>query len=625
MIQGRRRVWSLLRFFIRVGSRAKQVDLTLPTAVAGPVTNPGIIVETGVYLGIQARLLQECRSCGVTLSPFFMRVTSLLFCFVFLCLSLQAAVVRADDSSPAIVSLAAKLDELYRSFDTLYLNGKLGEATEVIERLHLEALNNGYRNLPEYSNRILTLSREKEVPFPAVDPSNVRGYLIRHAIALSPTDSFVLLHVVGLPGMPVLHRLSFFGSALKSLSHYPSLVLSAFHEMGLTFLTAMTIALLLVIALGVFINSADILEGVSLWLPYRLRGVFAPLTLAVLLIFPLFLGIVPWLIVGGSLLAAYGRGFRSISLAISALIILWIVGIHFSSQLFSQVGATSSAIEEVNNGSFLSRAEEIVKIDKTSSDLILTYARAILGARNGEWEVSDKLLRTLFVGPLHDWAVISYAYVAAKTGKPQEGKTLLESEEIPAFEYYYNLSSLNMQVTDVDGYTRSADKANALDKRRFDELKQLNAPVLVSLPISLLIERLYHTTADVAKNSSIETLRISGALKWPGIPWSACLIASLLLSAFTLISRAHGNGEAVKERWTLLIPGSLSFLQGAPVTGLLFLSVDLWLLMLFLTIPFEGGVLVQLFSVIELPCLGLAGILFLVHVLRFLFIRGVAR
>lgn len=199
--------------------------------------------------------------------------------------------------------------------------GELAQASESLDSMLQQALDQGYVNLSDFSARLLELAASKVVKG---DKSEFIGFIVRQAVAISPFDAQVYLTAAGFYDFIGVELAgSYLLRGLVLLVGSPRLIVGVVLSSIFILLIGLTGSHLFVCIMQVVTHVETLIQRFGEIVSVRYRGLFTPLLFFTLISLPLLGGILACLAVWSLVLNRYVRQCRFMGVVGGLLILIW--------------------------------------------------------------------------------------------------------------------------------------------------------------------------------------------------------------------------------------------------------------------------------------------------------------
>ncbi len=410
----------------------------------------------------------------------------------------EAVVVQAEPEAST-----KTLSQLFFKGVTLYNDDKAGEAAVRFQATRDKASRDGYLNLTDFS---ITLLRQARLESQEGNKNSAK-FLIHWADTLSPLDARVSLLSAGFS--EVIGYGASVGKVFKSiglLPRTPILLASLLLNLLLVGLTSFTIALFITALLQLSRNAESVVLNISQMIPLNLRGVLGPVLALIVLVCPLYLGLLPAVCVWSVLLGFFLHSSRWLPALAGATVICWGSGMLIAERVGPQLSLDLNyAVENVNNRTYAPQDKRslAISIEENPGDLVPLFLYGQIVGQEGDHELSAQVFskiidQTRKKEDIHNKAKLNLAAVYLRNSKESEAGAILEDllrTGEQSFEAYYNTAQVKMAALDPVGYRAMYQKAVDLDPDKIEWLEDFKSseavPIFASLPREGFLQRYF--------------------------------------------------------------------------------------------------------------------------------------
>ena len=386
--------------------------------------------------------------------------------------------------SPQKLEAIAKVENTYermfaRAFNKIS-NGKEGEASVILSEIRTKASNEEYVNLTPFSLKLLDRAQQEAELKNYV---SVR-FLSNWAEKLSPEDGRVHLLIASLLEAQGVGRS--FSSLLNALAFSfdsPVLVSKILLNSSMLFLIGITLSLFIVCLVQIARNAQPIVEMVSKMFPDNYKGLIGPPLVLLVLVAPLYFGIMAACGVWALVLSKYIKSCRWLAAITGAVILAWSFSLPSIERLAIQLDAPlNQALENVNNRTYNPQDKDLIKmaLNEEASDSVLLFSYAQILRREGRLDKAAALYRIVAdnspkKSAVHKKSLINLGgilYLQKDFEKASAMLKKLEDLKEESFEFYYNYAHVRLALLDTVDHRKYYKLASDLDENRILWLKK---------------------------------------------------------------------------------------------------------------------------------------------------------
>lgn len=506
-------------------------------------------------------------------------------------------------STIALAEATGDVAEEWRALSDALDRNDLSSAHTSVERLELLRRKLGLDSMSRYSEALLLRGKE-ESEEGDVDAS---AFLCRSALALSPRHPEVMLHAITLCHRSgVEKKLSQLLGVLFANHDNPLTILRVLRTTWYPLLHALTGGVLFVLVIYLIWHVQRSLSVLKQLMPWRsmvlatviyIGAVLAPLLfgpLWCLLVWScLVLLVAPWhragVVFAGLTLALWG-----VSIPLRENLERWLAHPGLAESVELAIGRLDLSHDPV---ALRRDLELLTKL--RNSDSMPRFALARLLGLDGNYEAAELSLQN--VAPIYEqqgWVASERATWAFLRRDLKSADVLYgEAERLGqrSAEFYYNISLVKAEMTDLPGARAYFAKALQIDEQRARELSAREVEVSeeqrrFAVPVPLSLSLIWDSvTVPVPGDTQVEE-ELSGMLMRGSNPFVMILFGGVLLIASLL----RGEGKhliAIKNsramyrpptpiEWLIrIVPGGSWALKGSLVIAMIFCSAFVFLLL----------------------------------------------
>jgi len=520
---------------------------------------------------------------------------------------------KKDIASPSLDAKGLTPDEslqktFYQAVNQIY-EGKLGAASQTLEGLKNFAQDQGYINLPDFSFELLNRAIQANEAGRLQEVS----YYVHHSILLSPEDPRVNLAAAS------FYNALGFGKAFQyllksigSLSANPIVYYTVKVNAWIVSLVAITLALFITSVVQIIRNGDSLYRYFKSRAPRGYSCIFAAALLAVVMIAPLFAGILTMLAVWSIVLAMSVKSCRWFALVCGLVLVLWGRAIPQISTIgFNVQQRINQVVQEINNRSFTPQGEDFIvrALEYNPNDPLLLFALAELYQLKGlDFEAKQRYEEVVKKAgenePLKVAAHMNLATIEYQNGNLKVAESMLadiEGRGYGSFELYYNLALTKLALLNTVAHRVYFAKAQEIDQYRAEIIETsqgsrrnaLMVPVPREFYSKIIFQDVEDSDAAHAADYVVRRAKLAGTLMWGATPSRISVIGIICMFIAGILfksnSRKRRSYALVEERessslW-LIVPAG-SFIAGRrPALGSCILAVFLALVVIALEAP----------------------------------------
>jgi len=394
-----------------------------------------------------------------------------------------------DENTPLVLSPEA-LEEVaaieftyekmfHRAFSKISI-GDMGGASAILRELRSKAFEEEYLNLSSFSIDLLDRARKESAAGNHVEAR----FLASWAETLSPEDSKVQLIIASLKeSIGSNGAFSAFRKSLQFASMSPLFVSKFMVNAALLALVGMTLSLFLVCLIQLARNSELLVLNISKKFPDNYKGLIGPPFVLLLLVVPLYFGLLPALACWSLLLSRYVKSCRWLAALVGAIILSWSLGLPTIEKVAWQVSTPiNEAIENVNNRTYSPRDEKALlsALELEKDNPILLFTQAQILRRAGKLDKAATIYQSLVDSnskraAVHKKSLLNLAGIYYLQKKFEKAELLLQGLEKlkeDSFEFYYNYAHVKLALLDTEGNRKFYKLASDSNEARIEWLKK---------------------------------------------------------------------------------------------------------------------------------------------------------
>jgi tetratricopeptide (TPR) repeat protein len=474
------------------------------------------------------------------------------------------------------------LSELfYRSIKSAQ-SGDFAEAGAGFGRLRENAEQYGYRNYPDFSFELLNAAKTAKEKG---ETEELRFY-VNHATALSPKDARVQLiaasfyEVVGYA--KAAERLL---QAAKLLPSQPVLFYTFVVNLLLTALIGITVALFTVLIVQVLRSGGKLHSALVGLLPRKSAGILAPIGMLLVLIVPLFFGVICAIAVWALLLSYSKKSCQWVAAISGCLAIAWGLSLPILSTIGYNVALQANrVVEDINNFSFSPEGEAFIsrQLQHAPDDIVLLFVLGEIYQTKGMFKEAEGIYRliegrTQNARGLRQALDVNLGAIQYLAGNYTAARTSFEKSVESgndSFEVYYNLAISHLAELDMAKHREFYAIAKDMDALRMSELEAQNGdartPLMSGLPktfyLSLLSKPVGRIDPNRAREHELLQARVSETLLVGSKPIALTIFGFVLL-AFGIWARSCALRRKHREQGNVAHESGASFLWLALPAG----------------------------------------------------------
>ena len=498
----------------------------------------------------------------------------------------------------------------YKAVNQIYV-GNLGGASRTLESLKNFAKRQGYVNLPDFSFELLNRALRAQEAGKLQEVS----YFVHHSILLSPEDPRVNIAAASFYKVLGYRKaLGYAVKSVKSLAANPIVYYTVKVNAWIVGLVGLTLALFITAVIQMIRNGESLYKFFKGRFPRRTSCILAVLTLFVVLVAPLFAGVLATLAVWSLVLSYCVRSCRWFAFTCGAVIALWGWAIPEISTIgFNVQQRINQVVQEINNRSFTPQGEDYIvrALERNPDDPLLLFALAELYQLKGlDAEAQKRYEEVVAKGGnkelLRVAAHMNLGTIEYHNNNLKAAEAMFEDIErkgYTSFELFYNLALTKLALLDTDAHRKYFAMAQKVDTRRAELIEkaqgELRHALMVPVPQEFYRQIIFQSVEESELPHVSEYLgrkdALASSLLAGGTP-SRLGLAGLLCMLLSGISfKSHAGDRAGKKAarqkessvlW-LLVPAGQYIAGLRPVLGSLVLALLLALIVVALEAPIQ--------------------------------------
>ncbi len=520
-------------------------------------------------------------------------------------LPLNAVAVVGEESAYTMEHDPADLRVLFEDVQRALSSDNYAEAGNLLGNLKEHAEMLGYKNLPEYSWKLI----ERAELLASSGKQTEAGFLVRRAVELSPADARVRLtassffETLGKPD-----AIDYLRDGFTMLPDQPSSAVPVMLNVLIVGLVAFTLAFFMTCLVQVIVNSAAILKRFNRRLPVKARGLLGPLMLAVLLGVPIFGGLLVVIGCWALILSRCVRSCRWLGISAGSLALAWWFCIPVLQTGGGQAREPMNrTLENVRNQSYGEYDETIVMtgLQTRNVDPLVAFSLGLQYLRSGKTDLAAKVfakLQTLQgvsrAEIFRQAALVNLGVIEYRRSNLDDAMryfTAAESQGADSYELYHNMAVVYLAQVDTvkhrEYYEKARSRADGLDVAA-DESSVLSVNVPLSEYYYRFLKPISNRTPEQAASDEVAQQQLFESLMYGGSQYVLFIWAAVLILLGAANFRSFGasrylladGAECPSLVWAL-VPGGYFGAGRHPGTCVVVLGIFMMVVMLALGEP----------------------------------------